>query len=584
VYLHEQPPLCPNHTSIIHSPTLINQIVMKFFNSVVRSVVMLTLFFLSFSIKPLQAQGYEPYKNGLRLYLNNKDSTSFIRLLMWSQIWARMQEHNPYTTINTNNNVDQTWDVGIRRSRILLHGQLNPRILVFWIIGANNQTFNTGGGGLLTGPDGVTDGKRQSVFVHDAWTEFKVSREFSFGAGLLTWSGLSRQSNAATLNFLTLDSPLYGWSILDATDQFARTFGLYAKGEIGKLSYRAVLTKPFTMPIAAAGWQTMGRDERSAAVQPTFVNGRGGGWTAGLIGLPNAYNISQWSGRTLNEPMYQLYSSYDFWEQESQTLPFMVGSYLGTKKVLNIGAGFIHQSNAMWARQIKGGTPTVPAGVTLNADQTRQLVEERRFPTAITGWSALPLESRRAIGEANIDTVNQDMTHFSVDAFMELPMGKGENQSSISAYAAQFWFNYGSNYVRNAGTMNIANGTSPVPTGQAAPFNGPGTGYPTWGTGSVSHLQVGYLFPQKWTKGFGRLQPYMSVSHVNFDRLNEPHTLIEGGVNWILAGQNAKISLHYRPRPIYTAATTETPGQELLGGMRLDGTRNELITQFFIYF
>jgi hypothetical protein len=199
------------------------------------------------------AQGFENYKNGLRLYLN-KDSTSFIRLLMWSQIWTRWQQHNPNTAINNNGNTTETWDLGIRRSRILLHGQLSPRLLVFWIIGANNQTFVNGGGGLLTGPDGVTDGKRQSVFVHDAWTEYKVSRELFVGAGLLTWSGLSRGSNAATLNFLTIDSPLYGWALLDANDQFARTFGIYAKGEIGKFNYRAVLTKPFAIPESATGW------------------------------------------------------------------------------------------------------------------------------------------------------------------------------------------------------------------------------------------------------------------------------------------------------------------------------------------
>lgn len=529
------------------------------------------------------AQGWEPYKNGLRLYLN-KDSTSFIRLLMWSQIWTRFQQQNPSTTINTNNHVEDTWDVGIRRSRILLHGQLTPRILVFWIVGANNQTFINGGGSLLTGPDGQSDGKRQPMFVHDAWTEFKVSRELYLGAGLLTWSGLSRMSNAATLNFLTLDSPLYGWAILDATDQFARTFGVYAKGEIGKFNYRAIISKPFAIPAAATGWTAPTALQRSGAAPMTTLSGRAAGWTAGFIGLPNGYNIAQWSGRTLNQPLYQAYANYDFFEQESSTLPFMVGSYLGTKKVFNIGAGFMIHPDAMWSRQIRGGNPTIPADVTLNAEQTTQLRDQRRYPTTITGFGALPEAQRISLMNANVDTVDHDMRLFAVDAFLELPLGSGDNKSSITAHGAYYWMDYGPNYVRNAATMNVATGASPAREGSQTTFNGPGTAYPIWGSGNVFHLQAGYLFPKSWTRGFGRIQPYGAVNHVEFNRLNDSYTMVEGGVNWILAGQNAKVSVHYRPRPLFTPAVTDTPGQELLGGMQRAGNKGEWIIQSFIYF
>ncbi len=532
------------------------------------------------------AQGFwagSNYKNGLRLYLN-KDSTSFIRLLMWSQIWLRAQEQNPGTSINGNNNVPSTWDVGIRRSRILMHGQLTPRLLVFWIIGANNQTFNTGGGGLLTGPDGVTDGKRQSVFVHDAWTEFKASRALSFGAGLLTWSGLSRLSSAATLNFMTIDSPLYGWAMLDANDQFARTLGVYAKGEIGKLSYRAILSKPFAIPEAATGWTTPYTvAQRTGASPMTTLPGRGAGWAAGLTGMPNAYNIAQYNSRILNQPIYQLYTTYDFFEQESQTLPFMVGSYLGTKKVFNIGAGFMIQPEAMWYRSQRGAAPTIPGSVSLTAQQTTE-INAGRYPAAITGFAALPEAQRIALQVANVDTTLTAMRHFAVDSFLELPFGpEGERRSALTAYAAHYWFDYGPNYVRNAGTMNLAN--APTQPGSAPQsFNGAGTTYPTWGSGRVFHIQAGYMFPRAWTRTFGQFQPYMSYSRASFERLNEPYNLVEGGMNWILAGHNAKITMHYRARPIYSAATNDVPGQEGLGGMRIVDRKSELITQFFIFF
>jgi len=536
--------------------------------------------------RPAAAQGFwagSNYKNGLRLYLS-KDSTSFIRLLMWSQIWTRWQEQNPGTSIAGNNNVAQTWDVGIRRSRILMHGQLTPCLLVFWIIGANNQTFNTGGGGLQTGPDGVTDGKRQSVFVHDAWTEFKVSRAFSLGTGLLTWSGLSRLSNTATLNFMTLDSPLYGWALLDANDQFARTLGVYAKGEIGKLNYRAVLSKPFSIPEAATGWTTpYTAAQRAGASAMTTLPGRGAGWAAGLTALPNAYDVAQFNSRAFNQPLYQLYTNYDFLEQESQTLPFMVGTYLGTKKVFNIGAGFMIQPEAMWYRSRRTAAPVLPGGVTLNAQQTTEL-NAGRYPAAITGFSGLPEAQRILLQQANVDTTRATMRHFSVDSFLELPFGpKGEQRSSLTAYAVHYWFDYGPNYVRNAGTMNLASAPT-SPGSQTLAFNGAGNAYPTWGSGRVFHLQTGYLFPRAWTRGFGQFQPYVSYSRTNFDRLNQPDNLVEGGVNWLLAGHNAKITLHYRARPIYSAATNLVPGQEGLGGMQVTSRRSEVITQFFIFF
>ncbi len=530
------------------------------------------------------AQGFENYKNGLRLYLN-KDSTSFIRLLMWSQIWTRWQQHNPNTAINNNGNTTETWDLGIRRSRILLHGQLSPRLLVFWIIGANNQTFVNGGGGLLTGPDGVTDGKRQSVFVHDAWTEFKVSRELFVGAGLLTWSGLSRGSNAATLNFLTIDSPLYGWALLDANDQFARTFGIYAKGEVGKFNYRAVLTKPFAIPESATGWTTATAAQLSGVAPRTTLSGRSPGWAAGLISLPNAYNISAYNARIRNQPLYQLYTNYDFWEQESSVLPFMVGSYLGTRKVFNIGAGFMIQPEAMWSRQPRGLT-ALPAeiGANLRPGQLDSLgadVANGVFPTAAAHYSALNEADRITLMRSAVDTTRHDMRLFSVDSFLELPLGTGDRKSSITAYASYYWFNYGPNFVRNAATMNLGT-ANPAGTANNRPgvFNGPGTAYPIWGTGNVFHLQAGYLLPTRWTRGFGRLQPYGQISHASFRRLNDTYTLPEAGVNWILAGQNAKITLHYRPRPLFSAAT----GPDLLGGMERVGHRQEVIMQSFIYF
>ncbi|MBK8818918.1 MAG: porin, partial [Saprospiraceae bacterium] len=42
----------------------------------------------------------------------------------------------------------------------------------------------------------------------------------------------------STISFMTLDAPIFNFVNIETTDQFARQFGVYAKGQIGKLDYR----------------------------------------------------------------------------------------------------------------------------------------------------------------------------------------------------------------------------------------------------------------------------------------------------------------------------------------------------------
>ncbi|MDX2130399.1 MAG: hypothetical protein SFU91_15290 [Chloroherpetonaceae bacterium] len=579
-------------------------------------IALFILFALAVSGKNAVAQGMDGYGGGIKVFLN-KDSTSFIRLLMWSQIQTRFMTQNPGSASVNNPNEQAAFDIAIRRSRMLFHGQIGERILVFWIIGVNNQTFNSGGFGLAAGADNFTDGKRQSAFVHDAWTEFKWSRELYIGAGLLTWSGLSRQTNWATLNFLGYDSPAYGWVTLDATDQFARMFGIYAKGSIGKLNYRAVLTKPFAIPNPGIAGAT-------GATPPN--------WAAGLTTLPNAYNIAQWAGDN-NRLLYQAYVNYDFWEQESAVLPFMVGSYLGTKKVFNIGAGFMFHPRAHWSLSRPEGnardilnqvlsresgaaarfnslstanrtaivnglnagifpttTATGPGAAPLNSNPNGSPLNSNAFYGAFNAWNTLSASDVNAVREAFIDTSYTNQFHFAVDYFMELPFEEKADGSpdpkgmSWTSHGAFYRLNFGPNYVRNIGFLPIAQANpGNAALYQQPEFNGPANGFPVHGTGTVLYMQNGLLLPYEFTEGWGRLQPYAAISYVNFDRLAEAFIMPELGLNWILSGQNAKITLHWRPRPIYGRAISVEPGRELLGGMQRIGTEHEVITQFHIY-
>lgn len=569
------------------------------------------------------AQGMEGYEGGVKIFLN-RDSTSYIRMLMWSQIQMRYQTQNPGTSSVNNPNEESAFDIAIRRSRMLFHGQIGERLLLFWILGINNQTFSSGGFGLAAGADNFTDGKRQSVFVHDAWTEFKWSRELYIGVGILTWSGLSRQTNWATLNFLSFDSPAYGWVTLDATDQFARMFGMYAKGSIGKFNYRAVLTKPFAIPNPGIAGAT-------GAIPPN--------WAAGLTTLPNAYNIAQWAGDN-NRLLYQAYANYDFFEQESSVLPFMVGSYLGTKKVFNIGAGFMYHPRAHWhnARPNRSSTDILgdlfarnagarnsfnnlsgadrtaiinglndgifpvpfsgnppspvlgPGPAPLNSNPEGSPLNSNPFYAAYGRWNAADPVAVAAVRDAFIDTAYTNQFHFAVDYFLELPFRYNSDGSpdpkgwSMTSHGSYFRLNFGPNYVRNIGFLPIGQANpGPAALYQQPEFSGPANAFPVHGTGNIFYMQTGVLTPYELTEGWGRFQPYVCLSYVNFERLAEPYFMPEFGLNWILSGQNAKITLHWRPRPVYGRAISVTPGRELMGGMQRIGTEHEVITQFHMY-
>jgi hypothetical protein len=506
----------------------------------------------------LAAQGLDGYGGGPKIYLS-KDSTRFLRVTLWSQVWSRWQQMNPGTMVNNNPGTDETKDLGIRRTRILMHGQITPRVLVFWIVGVNNQTFTTGGlqGGDVGGGTSGIDGKRPQVFVHDSWGEFTINKHAQVGGGILTWSGLSRMTNAATLNFLMVDAPIYNWTTIDATDQFARTMGLYVKGNVlGRLNYRAVLTKPFAIvggQQAATATVTLPNNGGTVTV-PVGDNAA----TSALVATPARFNIANWSP-TNNTLMPQGYASWDFWDVESQTLPFTVGSYLGTRRVLNVGAGFQYHPAAM--RYVRARDSVTAGGARRAVSPT-----EAPNPAPVGAQQLAPGASTAAF---NGDWVNVPMRHWAVDAFMDLPLR--HDGDALTAHTAYYDLDYGPNYVRNIGIMpvGVSNPAATVPGPTAGTtrfqfeqpgFAGGGAGYPVHGTGTIWYTQAGYLLPRRMTRHFGRLQPTGALSVVRFDRLAEGYVMPEAGLNWIFAGQNAKIQLQWRNRPQYESPTATTDG------------------------
>jgi hypothetical protein len=191
----------------------------------------------------------------------------------------------------------------------------------------------------------------------------------------------------------------------------------------------------------------------------------------------------------------QGYVAYQFFEKENNTLPFFVGTHLGAKKVFNIGGG--------WYRH------------------------------------AAATSSKTATGEVQY----HDEKLFGLDAFLDLPLSSN-SKTAYTAYAVWYDYDFGPNYLRNIGIMNVGFGPG---TSQ----NGPGNAQPTIGTGTIFYTLHGFLLPQSILREKGRLQPFVATTHKNFEYFQEGNWQYDLGLNYYINGHHAKITLQYSQRPIY---------------------------------
>ncbi len=442
----------------------------------------------------LYSQGSPDYGNGLKLNLN-PEGDKYVRFILWNQIWLRNTEMNPGTMVS-DEATKNSWNIGNRRLRALAYAQITKRYMVLLHFGINNQTFINGGGSGSTGTGGYGNGKKPQMFFHDAWNEYAVvlpgeagKFSLSLGAGLHYYMGLSRMTMASTLNFLTVDSPIFTWPLIDNSDQFARQMGLFAKGKYGKFEYRFSLNKPFATNLTPV-------DVTNPAARVAVDNN----------GNPEFSKAG--------------YVEYQFLDSESNLLPFKVGSYLGTKKVFNLGAGFYHQ---------KDGTRT----------------------------------------SVNSQIEKHDIALYAIDAFADLPLGNAKNKMALSAYAGFYNYNFGPNYLRNLGIMNVGS-NDPNFIGDKA-IAGAGNLQPMIGTGNIYYLQAGLLLPSNAYKPKIRIQPFAAYTNKNFKALENSSSQFDIGANWFIDGHHAKLTTQYSTRPTYTSASAEPK------------SKGEFILQFQIY-
>jgi hypothetical protein len=391
----------------------------------------------------------------------NDDGTLYFRFAMWLQVWTRAIQLNPGTTVLGH---DNAWygDVGLRRARFLAFGKIAPRTFLLMHIGINNQTFRRDGNGF-----------KQQVFFHDAWVEFEAEKKghLSLGAGLLYWNGVSRMTNASTITFMSLDSPIFTWPTIEATDQFARQLGLYAKGKAGLFDYRVAVVRP----VARANY------DPTAPPTPTATGN---------------YNP------TANTFGFSGYFQFQFLDIESNVLPYMVGTYIGAKKVFNWGFGGHAQPKGIWYL----GDPADPASVRKRA-----------------------------------------LYIVSTDLFLDIPF-KTENGGAATWYGAYYYTDFGPNNLRNVGIM------SPADAGSGTSANGGGNAYTMLGTGHSGYSELGFLMPGSVGDVGAQFQLYVNTQLSKWEAYQDIMAHFGVGLNAFIHKHNAKVTLEYRNRPIFNAS------------------------------
>ena len=321
----------------------------------------------------INAKGFPNYDGGFKFELG-EDSSKYLRIVSWVQGQA---VYNMDNTFDANGNENSNLNFNLRRARILMYSQINKDFLILTHFGLNNLNSTT------LSPTGTGDGSQ--LFLHGAWAQYNFGEKISIGGGLHYFNGISRLNNQSTLNMMTLDNHRQAWATLGLSDQFGRHIGIFAKGRLNKLQYRVSLNEASVATL----------DQRTPLPGADAVyNGRA------LLGSKEA-------GRT-----YAGYFDYQIFDEESNLLPYKVGSYIGEKRIFNIGAGFfLHPNGAI----VDNGTLAQPA---------------------LTG---------------------QDVFIYALDAFYDAPFGK--NGSAISAYAIYQIADYGRDYlysVYGTGTLFCA--------------------------------------------------------------------------------------------------------------------------------
>ena len=419
----------------------------------------------------------------------SEDGKNYFQITFLNQVWTRLNESNEGTTL-FGKSASNTFDIGLRRTRIQMFGQINDRTFLYFQFGQNNFNNTFASSPVIAGGTPVYGNRKLAPFFHDALCEYKLIKgksgnSLKIGAGLTIMNGLSRFSQPSVSTILTSDVPVFLQYSVDQIDEFDRRLAIYARGQVGRLDYRFYVSNPF--PISSSGTTPAPLDTGAS-----FVN------FVGLTGSKNPGLKNQFGGMLV----------WNFYEMENHNTPYMTGSYLGTKKVFNVSVGAVYQSSATWY---------------LKKDQAGLFK----------------------------DTTFSDMLHLGIESFLDVPINKDKN-TAINAFAGFYLTNYGPNYLRYNGLMNPATGFSPSASNYIQK-NSFGNAFPMFGTGNVTYIQIGYLLPKKLIgEKNGQLLPYVSTQISDYDAMHrQKMILMHAGINWLMKDHHSKISFDWQNRPTY---------------------------------
>ncbi|CAN0071899.1 unnamed protein product, partial [Chrysoparadoxa australica] len=293
--------------------------------------------------------------------------------------------------------------------------------------------------------------------VLDAYVSYHFSDKLIVTGGKHAWTGTSRYAAPSTLSALGTDINFSATPALNIHDDLLRKLSIAVRGQLNKLDYRIAFSKPFVFESQALS---------EAAV---FVDN------------PTELNISG-------------YFKYQFLDKESLNSAFSPWTYLGSKEVFNVGAGWTYQGQATQSLAVEG------------------------------------------------DTLNHQMRSFGVDIFYDKSFGK----NAWTFYIVYLNHDLGPGFVRYIGANNPASGTV-----KALTLNGLGNSFPEAGTGQIFFSNIGYL---RKFENFA-LQPYTLLELADFEALDDPMLLHEMGINYLLNGHQSKLTLGYKSRPVFVEAS-----------------------------
>ncbi|MFY0625541.1 MAG: hypothetical protein JXR07_04560 [Reichenbachiella sp.] len=379
----------------------------------------------------------------------------------YGSLWGRYTDTNAGSTVQ-GEAVDNTFDVSIRRIRIGGFGHITKKLFLKFQMGTNNVNYIN---------------RNNQLRILDAYGKFELATWFKVGVGKSTMTGLSRYTSVSTSSMVTLDVPIFMLPNVNLSDDLTRRLGIFVEGQAAKFDYIFVMAKPFVVT-----------SNHTLSEDATFYQG---------------------------SPSWQpsAYVAYNFFDKESQTSTVATGTYLGSKKIMNLGAGFMFQS---------GTTKSI---------------------------------------EAAGDTVKHDMLLWAVDYLLDIPLD-ANNTKSMTFYAGYFNYDFGPGYIRKIGVNNSANGMN-----SEGGYSSYGNRFATVGTGDILYGQFGYRFSTPKIKWMDGLMPYMAVQYGIYEKLDEAMILYDYGLNFLIKGHNSKVTIGIQHRPIFeynTASELVNEGYKMM--------------------